>query len=291
MPAQNCDNEIRLALPKGRMFDEIVNLLAGAGIHVRASARDYRPEISLAGYNVKILKPRNVIGMLAAGARDVGFAGIDWVRETGTDLVELLDTGLNPVRLVAAAPAELLQDGDLPPRKIIVASEYRSLAEQWIAQRKLDAEVLTTYGATEVFPPDDADCIIDNTASGATLRANGLKIVDTVMTSSTRLFASRQALDDPSIRKRMDDLVLLLRSVLEARTRVMLDLNVSQQDLQRVIGQLPCMREPTISQLHNDQWLAIRAAVPRKDLAELIPRLKASGAYDIVTTTLGQIIP
>lgn len=291
MERQDFSEELRLALPKGRMYSEVARLLGDAGVRLRVSERDYRPTLSLPGFSAKILKPRNVIGMLSAGARDLGFAGNDWVVETNTDLVELLDTGLDPVRLVAAVPASILVDGDLPDADLVVASEYRAIAEDWIRRRGLNASVLTTYGATEVFPPEDADCIIDNTATGSTLRANGLRIVDEVMTSSTRLYANPRVLEDPIARERIDSLVLLLRSVLEARRRVMLDLNVASDDLERVIDRLPAMREPTISALHHNGWMAVRAAVPRSDLASIIPALKAAGARDIVTSVPDQIIP
>lgn len=289
-PARTTD--IRLALPKGRMQQGVFDLLEHAGIRVRVSERDYRPSISLPGWNAKLLKPRNTIGMLAAGARDVGFAGADWVAETNANLVELLDTALDPVRLVAAAPIEFLDEhGKLPRRPLVVATEYTAIAQRWITRNHLDARVLTTYGATEVFPPEDADVILDNTATGSTLRANQLQIIDEVMRSSTRLYANHAALDDPAKRDAIDMLVLLCRSVIEARRRVMLDLNVNKADVERVVKILPCMREPTINALHEDGWVAIRAAVPREGLAALIPSLKAAGARDIVATAPEHIVP
>lgn len=281
---------VRLALPKGRMFDQVVELLKDAGISISQSARGYRPNISLPNFSAKILKPRNVISMLTAGARDIGFAGADWIVETGADLVELLDTGMNPVRLVVAAPLSILEDGKLPDRPLVVASEYPNLATKWIADNQLDATVLTTFGATEVFPPEDADCILDNTATGSTLRANGLKIIDEILTSSTRLYASRRAVEDTTIKRELDNLVMFLTAVLEARSRVMMDLNVAEQDLQAVIRCLPSMREPTVSSLNNDGWYAVRSALPRNLLNEIIPRLKDAGACDIVTTAAEQII-
>jgi len=283
--------KIRIALPKGRMFDEITTLLKGAGITIRNSARGYRPAISLSNYDAKILKPRNVISMLVAGARDVGFAGADWLDEMGVELHQVLDTGLNPVQLVVAAPHELLENGKLPNRHLVIASEYPNMAQRWIEAQGIDAEVLTTYGATEVFPPEDADLIIDNTATGSTLRANGLQIIDQVMTSSTRLYASKAAMEDPQIRLQLEDLGLLLDAVLRARGRVMMDLNVAKENLDSVLGVLPSMRQPTISSLSTDGWHSVRSAVPRGDLAEVIPKLKAAGACDIVTSSAEQLIP
>jgi ATP phosphoribosyltransferase len=282
--------QVRLALPKGRMFDQVVDLFKGAGVSIQQTERGYRPAISLPNYDAKILNPRNVIGMLNADARDVGFAGADWIAETNSNLPELLNTGLNPVRLVVAAPTEILVDGKLPNRRLVIASEYANLTRRWIDQQGLDAEVLTTYGATEVFPPEDADCIVDNTATGSTLRANGLQIIDTIMQSSTCLYASQRAFADPTVRPRLNDLVMLLESVLKARERVMMDLNVQQEHLAAVVALLPSMHSPTISSLSESGWVAVRAAVPRKNLAELIPRLKAAGACDMVITTAEQLI-
>ncbi len=291
MSTEDHSSTLRLAIPKGRMYDAIVRLLGDAGIEIRASERDYRPTVSLDFINAKILKPRNVIGMLQAGSRDIGFAGCDWVAESQADLVELLDTGLNPVRLVAAAPTFLIQNGQLPSRRLVIATEYTRLAEQWIAARGLDATIVTTFGATEVFPPEDADIIIDNSATGATLRANGLTVIDEVMRSTTRLYASRHCLQSAQQAQRAADLAMLLKSVLEARSRVMLDLNVAQDRLHQVLACLPSMRQPTISSLSEDGWYAIRAAVPRAELARVIPQLKAAGACDIVTTRPEKIVP
>ena len=282
---------IRLALPKGRMYDQVVALLKGAGISIGKSERGYRPVISLPNFSAKILKPRNVISMLAVGARDMGFAGEDWIQETGTDLVELLDTGMNPVRLVVAAPTQILENGKLPNRKIVIATEYPELAKRWVGENGVEADILQTFGATEVFPPEDADCIIDNTATGSTLRANGLQIIDDVMTSSTRLYASQDAVADPSRKSVIDDFTMLIKAVLHARGRVMMDLNVQRKDLDAVLGVLPTLRTPTVSPLSDSDWVAIRSAVPRKELALIIPKLKTAGACDIVTSAAEQLIP
>lgn len=285
------DSTIRLGLPKGSMQSEVFALLDEAGLRVTTGSRDYRPRLPLAGFDTKLLKPQNLVEMLALGSRDLGFAGIDWVVELELDLVEVLDTGFDPVRIVAATPAELLENGRLPPRRLVVASEYERITRGWIAERGLDAKLLRSYGATEVFPPEDADCIVDNTASGATLRSNGLVIVEEIMQSSTRLFASREAWEDPARRARIDDFVVLIQSVLDARERVMLELNVTEDALPGVVDALPCMREPTVAALHDAAGYALRAAVPRRELPTLIPRLRALGGTDLVVTRLEQIIP
>jgi ATP phosphoribosyltransferase len=281
---------VHLALPKGRMEAAVLALLTDAGIRVTFGRRGYRPSLSIEGFETKILKPQNIVEMLHLGSRDIGFAGADWVAELGAELVELLDTGLDPVSVVAAAmPA--FADGGLARAPFVIASEYERLTRDWLEQRGFKATVVRSYGATEVFPPEDADCIVDNTATGETLRANGLVIVDELMRSSTRLYGHPQAMDQPAKRERIERLVLLLRSVLDARQRVMLEVNVPAHLLEAVIAVLPSMREPTMSPLHGDQGFALKAAVPRRDLPQVIPEIKARGGTDIVVTALAQIVP
>lgn len=282
---------IRLALPKGRMYQGVVDLLGQAGIRLRAGAREYRPCLSLPDYEVKLLKPHNIVEMLHIGSRDIGFAGADWAAELDVEIVELLDTGLDPVRLVAAAPHELLVDDMLPDKSLIIASEYERLTRKWMTRRGNGDRFVRSYGATEVFPPEDADCIVDNTATGSTLKANGLYIVDELMRSSTRLFAHPRAMDDPERRSRIEDFTLVMRSVLEARRRVLVEINVSAEDLEGLIAVLPCMREPTISPLHGQVGYAVKAAVLREQLPSLIPLLKARGGTDVLVTQPAQIVP
>ena len=292
MPNLPIENDlIHLAIPKGRIETGVSSLLSDAGIELRSGPRGYRPVTSMDGFEVKLLKPQNIVEMLAAGSRDIGFAGADWVAEKSAELIELLDTGLDPVRVVAAAPESLLVDGALPDRHLVVASELERLTGRWIEERGLRASLVRSYGATEVFPPEDADVIVDISATGETLAANGLVVVDELMTSSTRLYASRNAVDSPSKKVAIDGLVLSLRSVLEARERAMVELNVSPDDIEQVIEVLPSMREPTIATLHGSAGLAVKAAVPRCDLPGLIPLLKSRGATDIVVSRLEQIVP
>jgi len=282
---------LRLALPKGRMEQGVLTLLSDAGISIRPSARGYRPEVSLPDSEAKTLKPQNIVEMLSLGSRDVGFAGADWVAELEANVVELLDTCLDPVHVVAAAPEELLERGRLPARTLVVASEYERLAQRWIARRGLAAEFVRSYGATEVFPPEDADVIVDNTATGATLEANGLTVVDELMRSSTRLYASPSALADAARRRRIEDLVLVLNSVLVARRRVMLEVNASADCLDAVVRVLPAMRQATVAPLFGNGGYAVKAAVPRESLPFIIPAVKAAGGTDVVVSTLSQIVP
>lgn len=285
------DGALRLALPKGRMQDGVLRLMAEAGLPLKVGERDYRPSVNLTGLDVKVLKPQNIVEMLAAGSRDLGFAGADWVAELGFELTEVLDTGLDPVRLVAAAPEAMLEGGRLPARALTVASEYENITKAWIKKRGLGDAFVRSYGATEVFPPEDADCIVDNTASGSTLRANGLAIVDELMRSTTRLYANPRALDDPRRRERVEHLALLVRSVMNARERVMLEVNVDASRLEALINILPAMKEPTVSRLRGDSGYAVKVAAPRTSLPALIREIRARGGTDIVVTAPCQIVP
>lgn len=285
------ESTLRLAIPKGRMHDGVVRLLGEAGIQLISSARSYRPSVSLSGCEVKVLKPQSIVEMLHLGSRDIGFTGRDWVAELDGDLVQLLDTGLDPVRLIAAVPRQLLAAGLDSRASLTVASEYERLTRGWIERRGLNARFLRSYGATEVLPPEDADLIVDNTATGSTLEANGLEIIDEVMRSSTCLYASPAAMKDPLKAQRIDDFVLLLSSVLEARRRVMVEVNVDSSRLDAILEALPCMREPTISPLAGGSGFAVKAAVLRTELPQVVPRVKALGGTDVVVTQLGQIVP
>jgi ATP phosphoribosyltransferase len=282
---------LRLGLPKGRMERAVIALLSDGGVPVTPSARGYRPNVRLDGVEAKLLKPQSIVEMLVHGSRDAGFAGADWVAELSADVVEVLDTGLDPVEIVAAAPMELLVDGNLPDEPLVVASEYRCLAQNWCTAAGIRATLLHSYGATEVLPPEDADVIVDCAATGATLRANGLVVVDTLMRSSTRFYASNDAWSNAGKRRRIEDLAVLLGSVLEARHRVMLEVNASAECLERVVAVLPAMRRPTVSPLYGNGSYAVKAAVPRDALPSIIPALKMAGGTDVVVSTLSQIVP
>ncbi len=289
MTLSNNPDFVRLGIPKGRMYDGVSQLLAEAGIRMRLAAREYRPEISLAGFETKLLKPQAIVKMLQHGSRDVGFAGADWVTEFEADLVELLDTGLDSVRIVVAAPKD--QDRGWLNKPFVVATELEQVTRNWLAEKKYPGEILRSFGSTEVYPPEDADCIVDVVASGATLQANGLEIVEEIMASTTRLYASHAAMDSGKSRDLIEQLVMLLRSVLDARKRVMIEVNVSEDSLESIVANLPCMREPTISRLHGQSGYAVKVAAPREGLPELVARIKALGGTDIVVSQISQIIP
>ncbi|MEN0065375.1 MAG: ATP phosphoribosyltransferase [Myxococcota bacterium] len=281
-------SQLKLALPKGRMHENVVRLLDDAGIQLRVSPRGYRPTVSLTDVETKILKPQSIVEMIHTGTRDLGFAGADWIAELQVDVVEVLDTKLDPVRVVAAAPVDLLENGKLPDRPLVVASEYMRLTQAWA---RPGDRVVRSYGATEVLPPEDADCIVDNTATGSTLRANNLQIVHELMRSSTRLIANSRAMEDPGKRARIEEIGLMLSAVIEARPRVMVEVNVSREALEQLLDVLPSMRQPTVAELAHGSGFAVRSAIPRGDLPLVVPRLKSVGGTDIVWTEIAGIVP
>ena len=284
------DNILKMILPKGRIQEKVLGILARIGTEIGIDGRSYRPGSNDPTLDIKLLKPQNIPLLVALGRHDCGFTGHDWVIEQNADVVELLDLGFDPIRLVAAVPEELVASGKWRERRIIVASEYRNLTERFIEQQDLKAVFVQTYGATEALPPEDADLIIDNTATGATLRRNRLIEVETLMHSSTRFICNSAALEDRFKRRKLEEMTTLLRSALMADQRVLLEMNVSPDQFEQVIDMLPCMRSPTVSPLHAEQGFAVKAAVPTKNVRELIPRLIEAGATDILEYRLEKIV-
>jgi len=282
---------LSMALPKGRIMERTLALLADAGLSVQNNGRSYRPRVSDPSVEAKYLKPQNIPRLVELGAHDCGFTGYDWLVETGVDVVEVLDTGLDPVTLVAAAPEGLGSRLGSLGRPIVVASEFERLTHRFVTERGWPFVFIRTFGATEVFPPEDADLVLDLTATGATLRENRLEIVAEVLRSSTRFVASTRALEDPNRRGRIEALAMMLRAVLDARARVLVEVNVTPDRLDAVVAVLPAMKSPTIQPLFGGQGYAVKAAVPRAELPRVVVALRAAGATDLIAYALEQVIP
>jgi ATP phosphoribosyltransferase len=281
--------KLRVLIPKGRIFDNVSRLFAEAGFPICLADRTYRPRIAADWLDAKIMKPQNVGELLELGSHDAGFTGADWIQESGADVVEVLDLGFDRVRIVAAVPAEL-DDEALKRKRIVVATEYAAIAEKWLKSRSYDYRIVRTYGATEVFPPDDADMIIDNTSTGHTLKDNGLRIVADILESSTRFVVSRAAMADGEKRGRIEELVMLFKAVLDGRDRVLLEMNVPKACFNELVAGLPAMRSPTVSPLYGDNGYAVKIAVKKEEIPDLIPRLKKLGAADIVEYDLRKVV-
>jgi len=267
----------------------VASLLTEAGFPVALTDRTYRPSLGADWIDAKIMKPQNVGELLELGSHDAGFTGIDWVRESGADIAEVMDLGFDKVKIVAAVPEET-SDDELKAKKLVVATEYVNLAKSWLGKSGYQYRILRTYGATEVFPPDDADMIIDNTSSGQTLKDNGLKIIGTILESSTRFVASHTALANPEKRNRVEELVMLFHAVLNGRDRVMLEMNIPKDRFDNMVNSLPAMRSPTVAPLFGDSGYAVKIAVKKQEVPDIIPRLKKLGALDIVEYDLRKVV-
>ncbi len=282
-------NKLRLMIPKGRIFEKVTKLLNESGIHLDGDERAYRPVSSDPEIEVKLMKPQNIPKLIELGAHDIGFTGFDWISDSCVDVEEIMDLKFDPVKIVAAIPEDLDVE-ELKKRKIVVASEYENISKNYLEKNGFKYVFLRTYGATEVFPPDDADMIIDNTATGRTLEANKLRIIDTIIKSSTRFIANKESLSDPWKREKITELEMLFRSILDARDRVMLEMNVPKEKFEDIVNLLPCMRSPTVSPLYGERGYAVKVAVRDSEAVKLIPQLIKMGATDILEYKFRKVV-
>ncbi len=276
---------LKLVLPKGRISKKVLALLSDCGIDILGDERNYRPKAYGFDLEVKLLKSQNIPSLVEIGQHDIGFAGLDWIQERRSEVVILKDLGFDPVKIVTCIP----EDWDfesMKSRKLIVASEYKNIATDYLNRLGIDYQLLRSYGATEVFPPEDADMIIDNTSTGTTIRANRLKIVDTVMESATQFVANEKVLNDPQKRQQIEDLTTLMQAVLNGRDRVLLEMNCPNDQIKAIVDLLPAMRYPTVSRLYQDKGFAVKAAIQKSQIRALIPQLIAAGATDILETPI-----
>lgn len=279
--------KLKIVIPKGRIYDNVANLLISAGIYFKTSGRNYRPLVDNKKIDIKIMKPQNIPKLVEMGARDIGFTGYDWVQEEKADVVEIMDLNFDPVEIVSAIPSQYSIKG-LKKREIIVASEYENISRKYLKKEKYKFNFLRTYGATEVFPPDDADMIIDNTSTGTTLEEHNLKIIDTIMKSSTRFIANKKAMKKKE--KEINKLKMLFKAVLDARKKVLLEMNVPMDKLEKLVKFLPCMRSPTVAPLYKEEGYAVKIAVDKSEVLDLIPELKKYGAKDILEYEISKVV-
>jgi len=289
---------LRLVLPKGSLEKATFELFADADLPVRRdSSVAYKASIADPRIDsVRILRPQEIAGYVADGLFDIGITGRDWVEETGAQVESLGELRYskvtsNPVRIVVAVP------GDSPwqkvedlPQGVRVSSEYPELTRRFFAERGIEADIRLSYGATEAKVPDIVDVVVDITETGSALRAAGLRIVDTILTSYTEVVANPGACADPEKRHAMDQILTLLQGVLEARGKVLVKLNVTADRLEGVIGKLPAMKTPTVNELYGGSGFAVETVVPKNEINVLIPDLKDAGATDIIELPLSKII-
>ncbi|TYK47905.1 ATP phosphoribosyltransferase [Actinomadura decatromicini] len=289
---------LSLVLPKGSLEKATMQLFDAADLTVqRASDRDYRASIDDPRIDrVRVLRPQEIPTYLEQGLFDLGITGRDWITETDSDVVSLGELKYskatsNPVRVIMAVPdgAPWQRVSDLP-EGVRISTEFPAMTKRFLEQHGVKATVVPSYGATEAKVPDIVDAIVDLTETGSSLRKNGLRILDTLLTSYTELVANREAYEDTEKRAAMEDIALLLQGVIRARGNVLLKLNVAQADLKNVLDIMPSMSSPTVTSLAGGESNAVESVVAKRGVNTLIPALKAAGAHDILEIPIAKIV-
>jgi ATP phosphoribosyltransferase len=290
---------LSLVLPKGSLEKATLDLFDAADLGVRRSSDvDYKATIDDPRVaDVRILRPQEIPRYVADGLFDLGITGRDWIEETEADVVSLgalrySKASDRPIRVVLAvagdSPVESVRDFKSGVR---VSTEYPGLTRRFFARHGIDADVRLSYGATEAKVPDIADAVVEITETGRALRAAGLRIVETLLVSYTELIANPAAAADPARRHAMDQLHTLLSGTMDARGKVLVKLNVSPGELETIIGLLPSMKAPTVSELSGHGGFAVETVVPKDVINTLIPALKDHGATDIIELPIAKIVP
>jgi len=285
---------IKLGLPKGSLQDATVDLFAKAGFTINVSSRSYFPTIDDDEIECMLIRPQESPRYVELGLLDLAITGFDWILKR--DVVEVAELVYSkqlrrPVRWVVAVPNDspIKTIADLQGKRI--ATEAVDLTQQFLTEQGISAQVEFSWGATEVKPPYLADAIVEVTETGNSLKANNLRIIHEILQSTTRLIANRKALQDPLKKAKIADLALLLQAALTARGKVGLMLNVHENNISAVQALLPSMKSPTISKLQAEGWYAVSTIVNEDIVRKIIPKLKASGAEDIVEFPLNKVVP
>ena len=288
-------DKLKILLAKGRIYESVYELLSDVGISISLPDRTYFPTTNQKDLAFQVVKPQITSLLLANNKADVGFSGKDWVYENQVenDVVEIMDLGFDPVRIVAAIP-EARDFDKLLKGQVTIATEYQTLSRKWVEEKKIKGTIFRTWGTSEGFVQDTDDSIaqilIDNTSTGSSLKANRLKIVDTLMESSTRMYASKTAMADPEKKQKIMELKMLFETVLNARSRVMLEMNCAEDKFDTLIKGIPSMKSPTVSPLFGGNGYAIKIAVKKSEVPTLLPKLQSLGATDIVEYELRKVL-
>lgn len=287
---------LKLGLPKGSLQESTLKLFRKAGYHVSISSRSYYPSFDDPEIEAMLIRAQEMAGYIESGILDCGLTGKDWILEQNASVHEVAELiyakeGLRPVKWVIAVPndSKIKTVRDLNGKRI--ATELVGFTKRYLKSKGVKAEVDFSWGATEVKPPHLADAIVELTETGNSLRANNLRVIDTILESSTRFIANKKAWQDIWKRRKMENIVMLLRGALAAEEKVGLKMNVPARALKRVMSLLSALHSPTISTLSDQDWYALEVMINEKLVRELIPKLKMAGAAGIVEYPLNKVIP
>lgn len=287
--------KLRLGIPKGSLQEATLQLFAQAGLRIHVNSRSYFATTGDAEIECMLIRAQEMARYVEHGALDAGLTGFDWVVESGLEVVTVTDLiyakqSREIVRWVLAVPeaSSFQRPEDLAGH--IIATELVNVTKNYFRERGVDVKVEFSWGATEIKPPTLADAIVEITETGSSLRANHLRIIDTVLQSTTQIIANKNSWSDESKRRKIENLALMLRGAIDAKDRVGLMLNVRQEDLSAVLSVLPALKRPTISTLSEPGWLAVNTVIEEHTAWEIIPRLKEAKAQGIVEYPLNKVV-
>ena len=287
--------KLKLGIPKGSLQDATVDLFRRAGFQIKVSSRSYFPSIDDTEIECMLIRAQEMARYVEDGILDAGLTGRDWVEENNADVEPLADLvyakqSFGKVRWVLAVPESSSVQSVKDLEGKIIATELVKATERYLGRNGVTAKVEFSWGATEVKPPVLADAIVEVTETGSSLRANNLRIVETVMESNTQLIANKESLKDADKQRKLNDIKMLLEAAIHALDKVGLMLNVEKDKLQSVLDTLPALKNPTISQLSDQDWVAVNTILPERTVRNLLPRLKEAGAQGIVEYPLNKIV-
>lgn len=314
---------LKIALPKGSLLDATLDLFKQAGYEIKASDRSYRPWINDAEISLKLLRPQEIPRLVEQGIYDLGISGLDWINETMSNVVNIANLEYGLVRIILAIPAQWNKINSLSDlieycykenKPLRISTEYINSAKKYLMQNPLykkfygesEPEVITpwykfgsntnvkimlSFGATEAKPPDEAEAIIDNTETGTTIQSNNLKIIETLSTSSALLVASETAMKDSWKKEKIMDVAMLLKSVVNARGKIHIFVNVQEKNLSKLMENLPALKKPTISKLAGTQdWYSLNTIIPKEYFISIVPLLRKY-AQGLVVHEPRQVLP
>lgn len=287
--------KIKLGIPKGSLQESTVKMFKKAGYSISVDSRSYFPDIDDEEISCLLIRAQEIAKYVEQGVLDAGLTGYDWVVENGADVEEICELiyakqGLRPIRWVLAVPndSDIRDVKDLEGKSI--ATEGVGITRAYLEKHGVEARVEFSWGATEVKPPELVDAIVEITETGSSLRANNLRIVDTVLESTTRFIANRDSLKDEAKKRKIENLSMLLTAALRAEEKVGIMMNLEEDNLDAVVNLLPSMKGPTVSHLSTEGWIALTTIVDEHIVRDLIPCLKQAGARDIVEYPLNKIV-